>query len=39
MDLDAGGFQDAAEHANHICPVSNALKGNVEVRVNTALED
>lgn len=39
MDLDASGFQDAAEHAHHICPVSNALKGNVEVRVNTALED
>lgn len=29
-------FQDAA---HHICPVSNALKGNVEIRVNTVLED
>ena len=38
-ELDASGFQDAAEQANHICPVSNALKGNVEVRVNTTLED
>lgn len=37
--LDADGFQEAAEHAHHICPVSNALKGNVEVRVNTVLED
>jgi organic hydroperoxide reductase OsmC/OhrA len=25
--------------ARQICPVSNALKGNVEVRVNTTLED
>lgn len=37
--LDADGFRDAAEHAHRICPVSNALKGNVEVRVNTPLED
>ncbi|HJQ30436.1 MAG TPA: OsmC family peroxiredoxin [Rubrobacter sp.] len=39
MDLDAGEFQDAAEQAHHICPVSNALKGNVEVGVNSVLED
>jgi osmotically inducible protein OsmC len=38
-DLDANGFQDAAEHAHRICPVSNALKSNVEIRVNTTLED
>jgi lipoyl-dependent peroxiredoxin len=38
-DLDANAFQDAAEHAHDICPVSNALKGNVEVRVNTVLKD
>ena len=37
--LDADGFRDAAEHAHRICPVSNALRGNVEVRVQTALED
>ena len=37
--LDAEGFRDAAEHAHRICPVSNALKGNVQVRVNTPLED
>jgi lipoyl-dependent peroxiredoxin len=37
--VDADGFRDAAEHAHRICPVSNALKGNVEVRVNTSLED
>jgi osmotically inducible protein OsmC len=38
-DLDANGFQDASEHAHRICPVSNALKSNVEIRVNTTLED
>jgi len=38
-DLDADGFRDAAEYAHQICPVSNALKDNVEVRVNTTLED
>ena len=38
-DLDASSFQDAAEQAHHICPVSNPLKGNVEIRVNTTLED
>lgn len=37
--LDAEGFRDAAEHAHRICPVSNALKGNVEVSVQTTLED
>ena len=39
MDLDADGFRSAAEHAHEICPVSNALKDNVEIRVNTTLED
>ena len=39
LDLDADGFRDAAEHAHRICPVSNALKGNVEIRVKTTLED
>ena len=37
--LDEDGFRSAAEHAHQICPVSNALKDNVEVRVNTTLED
>ena len=38
-NLDRDGFRRAAEHAHEICPVSNALKDNVQVRVNTALED
>ena len=38
-NLDADGFRDAAGHAHEICPVSNALKDNVEIRVNTGLED
>jgi lipoyl-dependent peroxiredoxin len=37
--LDAEGFRGAAEHAHQVCPVSNALKGNVEIRVDTTLED
>ncbi len=37
--LDEAGFRGAADHAHGICPVSNALKDNVEIRVNTALED
>ena len=37
--INAEGFRSAAEHAHQICPVSNALKDNVEVRVNTTLED
>ena len=38
-NLDAEGFRRAAEYAHQICPVSNALKDNVEVRVDTTLED
>ncbi len=38
-NLDAEGFRSAAEYAHQICPVSNALKDNVEIRVNTVLED
>jgi lipoyl-dependent peroxiredoxin len=38
-NLDAEGFRRAAEYAHQICPVSNALKDNVEIRVNTTLED
>ncbi|CAA9438960.1 MAG: hypothetical protein AVDCRST_MAG03-3827 [uncultured Rubrobacteraceae bacterium] len=38
-NLDAEGFRRAADYAHQICPVSNALKDNVEIRVNTTLED
>jgi osmotically inducible protein OsmC len=38
-NLDAEGFRRAADYAHQICPVSNALKDNVEVRVDTTLED
>lgn len=37
--LDEDGFRSAAEHAHQICPVYNALKDNVDIRVNTTLED
>jgi lipoyl-dependent peroxiredoxin len=37
-DLDAQGFQSAVEQADQGCPVSNALRGNVEIRVNASLE-
>lgn len=36
--LDAEGFQSIAEQAEQGCPVSNALRGNVEIRVNASLE-
>ncbi len=32
--LDEDGFRSAAEHAHEICPVSDALKGNVQVALN-----
>ncbi len=35
--LDAEGFQNAAEQAEQGCPVSNALRGNVDVQVNASL--
>ena len=38
-ELDAESFQQAVEQVDQICPVSNALKDNVEIRVNTTLED
>jgi osmotically inducible protein OsmC len=31
-------FQNATQEADQICPVTNALRGNVEVRVNASLE-
>jgi osmotically inducible protein OsmC len=37
-DLDAEGFQNAVEQAGQGCPVSNALRGNVEIRVNASLD-
>ena len=36
--LDAEGFQKAAEQAEQGCPVSNALRGNVDVQVNVSLD-
>ena len=36
--LDAEGFQNAAEQANQGCPVSNALRGNVDIQVNASLD-
>ena len=36
--LDAEGFQNAAEQAEQGCPVSNALRGNVDIRVNASLD-
>ncbi len=37
--LDAAGFGDAAERAERECPVSNALRGNLEIGVEASLED
>jgi osmotically inducible protein OsmC len=31
--LDAAAFADAADRAERLCPVSNALRGNVTVTV------
>lgn len=36
--LDAAGFREAAEAAKDGCPVSGALKGNVELSVEARLE-
>jgi lipoyl-dependent peroxiredoxin len=35
--LDAEGFQNAAEQADQGCPVSNALRGNVDLQLNASL--
>ena len=35
--LDEDGFLRAAEEANENCPVSQALKGNVDVSLDAAL--
>ena len=37
--LDAEGFQNAVEQGDQSCPVSNALRGNVEIRVNASLDE
>ena len=37
--MDAEGFQSAVEQADQGCPVSNALRGNVEIRVNASLDE
>jgi osmotically inducible protein OsmC len=36
--LDADGFQSAAEQAEQTCPVSNALRGNVDIQVKASLD-
>ena len=35
--LDAEGFQSAAERGEQACPISNALRGNVDIQLNTSL--
>jgi osmotically inducible protein OsmC len=35
--LDEEGFRSAAEQAEQTCPVSNALRGNVDIQLNTSL--
>ena len=37
--VDAAAFREAAEQARENCPVSQALKGNVEIKVNARLEE
>ncbi|MGI9050692.1 MAG: OsmC family peroxiredoxin [Rubrobacteraceae bacterium] len=37
--LDAEGFRDAAEQADQICPVTNALRGNVDISLSATLEE
>jgi osmotically inducible protein OsmC len=37
--LDAEGFQSAVEQGDQGCPVSNALRGNVDVRVSASLDE
>jgi lipoyl-dependent peroxiredoxin len=36
--MDAEDFQNAVEQADEGCPVSNALRGNVEIRVSASLD-
>jgi osmotically inducible protein OsmC len=37
--MEAEDFQSAVEQADQGCPVSNALRGNVEIRVNASLDE
>jgi lipoyl-dependent peroxiredoxin len=36
--LDQAAFQDAAERAEQGCPISNAIRGNVDVKVSATLK-
>jgi lipoyl-dependent peroxiredoxin len=36
--IDEAGFQEAVRTAEHGCPVSNALRGNVDLSVDASLE-
>jgi len=35
--LDEEGFRSAAEEGEKACPVSNALRGNVDIQINATL--
>ena len=37
--MDDEDFQSAVEQADQGCPVSNALRGNVDIRVNASLDE
>ena len=39
VGIDANAFQQAADGAKDNCPISQALKGNVEVSVEATLEN
>jgi lipoyl-dependent peroxiredoxin len=36
--LDQAGFQAAAERGEQACPISNALRGNVQISVTATLK-
>jgi lipoyl-dependent peroxiredoxin len=36
--LDEEGFSSATEQAEQVCPVSNALRGNVDIQVSASLD-
>jgi osmotically inducible protein OsmC len=36
--MDAGEFERLAQEAERSCPISNALRGNLEIRVHATLE-
>lgn len=35
--MDEQGFEDATREAEQLCPVSNALRGNVDIQLHTSL--